>query len=589
MKNRYKTLGIAACLTAFVGTLTAQTAQKDSTLNRQIMLEREYTPTLQDASKINTVPVVREAEVKSIGLNFETGQPRFNLAGYPLGRTGSGDINSAINFSKHRGYFGLSGGAQSRIDGKAGYRILGTKTDLLDVFARYNSSDADVDYLQSNYTLKEAKAKYSDALIKAKYEHMFDAVTLFLQGSFSNTGYNYYGNSYWTYQPGVTEVFPYNLDKKQNVDVINLKGGVKSTQVGAFNYAGSIDFNSFSTKFGPNINDKGLSGTSFDINLDVNTPFGHDKIIGVDLGLTSQSFSDVKFARNNDVYHSLLNFKANPYIAFEGGNWSATLGANIHYIFDVKNRLLFAPNVKAAFEVAENSSLYASVGGGINENKFLDIFQENRYVDPSARVEYSKTIYDATLGFKSGILSGFEFDVFAGYKKTDNDHLYVAGPAIDKNDNLGDLGNVGRVLYADVSTGHFGAGVKTNLIPYTDLSLRVISYFYDVKMADANFLNKAWNKPSLTAELGAVVKPIDKLSIALDYLYSGGRKTTYLTGGESLRMKNIAELNARADYEILDWLSLNAQVKNLLNAEYDIWRGYTQHGFAILGGVNIKF
>ena len=47
---------------AFVGLLPLSTvyAQQDSTLNRTVVVENEYNPTVMDASKINVLPRVEE-------------------------------------------------------------------------------------------------------------------------------------------------------------------------------------------------------------------------------------------------------------------------------------------------------------------------------------------------------------------------------------------------------------------------------------------------------------------------------------------------------------------------------------------------
>ena len=51
----------ALCVVALLGSAAAASAQEDVTkeknLNREMTLEREYDPSVQDASKVNTLPV----------------------------------------------------------------------------------------------------------------------------------------------------------------------------------------------------------------------------------------------------------------------------------------------------------------------------------------------------------------------------------------------------------------------------------------------------------------------------------------------------------------------------------------------------
>lgn len=54
---------------ALLGSTIAMQAQevkkeKEQELNREMTLEREYDPTVQDANKVNTLPVIKEPEAK---------------------------------------------------------------------------------------------------------------------------------------------------------------------------------------------------------------------------------------------------------------------------------------------------------------------------------------------------------------------------------------------------------------------------------------------------------------------------------------------------------------------------------------------
>ena len=52
---------------------------KDKSLNREMTLEREYTPTVQDANKVNTLPLVKEPEAKKVPISYSN----FSIAATP--------------------------------------------------------------------------------------------------------------------------------------------------------------------------------------------------------------------------------------------------------------------------------------------------------------------------------------------------------------------------------------------------------------------------------------------------------------------------------------------------------------------------
>lgn len=595
MKAIYKTIFVIGC---GLISLTVS-AQKDSTLTRQVLLERDYNPTLQDASKINTTPNIYTPVVKQGDIKFVSTTPQIKLENNQLGTSTPGEIKTNIDFSKKRGYLIFGGGTHGNLDGAAGYRIVNGERDRLDFFGVYTSSSGDIKYLdKEKYANEDMKAKYSHAGVNLKYQHTFDPSIFSVGASYYNTAYNYYGNSFIPKESSAT--IPYDYNSKQSVNVFNIGIGLTSDKYdSSLKYIGNIGFTHFGSKYGPTSLTDGVSGEQFDLGVNVFTEFDSDNTMGLDASLMYQTFGKEDWITDDDSYHKYFNVQGTPYLKLIGQNWDVNLGANVNFLFDVKVGFSIAPNIKANIRINDVNKFYAEIGGGVNNNTFLDILQENRYFNPASRIEYSKTIYDAKIGFRSGVVSGLEFDIFAGHKRTNKDHLYVyQTSSLDAEA----WSLVGTPLYANVSTGHIGGQLKTTLIPYTDLSAKITAYFYDVKyrngyvtMIDRDDVSqkKAWGRPSFTAELNADVKPIDKLTLSLNYLYGGGRKGLFIGGTSTVnpgtKMKDINELNFRGEYQITDWLSVNARLNNILYQRYELYYGYPLQEFNILGGVSLKF
>lgn len=582
MKTTYKILLTAISSTIFLSANAQNTATKDTTMNRQILLEREYNPTLQDASKINTLPAIHEPIIKNANIQYETKHPNMVIQAFPVGDTGAGDINTNIDFSKKRGYLTLGAGNYSNIISSLGYKIIDSENDQLDVFVRHYSTNGNIKYADKEFGLDKVKAKYMNSLVKAKYLHNFEYLKWYLTANYQNTNFNYYGNPFGSEN--------YNFDKKQALNTFGVETGIQSNDNNEFIYDGFISFNNFSTKVGPTIEEKGPKGNIINAKLDIATPMGSDNLIGIRLGIINQNFSDIKYVTNKDLmFHNFTKLQFNPYYKVEGDNFLASLGVNINYAIDNKNKLAIAPDINLSWQFADKTSFYLNTTGGINNNDFLSIMQENRYVSLSEeKVRYSHTIIDGSLGIKSGIAEGFEFDIFAGYKHTKDEHLYVRYKLpISYGSHV--FGNTTAPDYYNLGTGHFGGLIKTTLIPYTDLSAKAVVYFYDVKSKteDLDIDYKAWNLPTFTFNLRADITPINNLTISASYNLATGRKT--LLKDQVKSMKNISELNFRGEYRFTDWLSAFAQVNNALNQKYDTWYGYTHQGFNVMGGVSLKF
>lgn len=567
------------------GSVNAQTAAKDTLLNRQVSLERAYTPTIQDASKINTLPSLHEPAKKQYDIRFEQAAPTVNFDKYPIGDPGSGDIRTNIDFSKQRGYFTFGAGMYSNLEGALGYRIVDGEKDQFDIFGTHNSTNGKIKYLQGSKD--EVKAKNMENFIKAKFSHKFDAATWFLNASFLNNGFNYYGYPSMTLEPPMKE---YDFNKNQSVNIFEVETGLQSPESSNnLTYSGSIKYNRFSSKYGTQIEFDGPKGNIIDANVNLASPFATDKKVGIKGGLFFQKYDEHKNLYSgsvqNDLYHNLTVVKANPYFTLEDGDIRLLVGANINWAIDKSNKFVVAPTIDLKWNFEEKSLAYLTVDGGVNNNSFIDVFNESRYIMPIERVDISKTLYDAQIGVRSGVISGFEFDIFGGYKYTQNDHFFVQTP-------MGIWANVSVPIYANLGSGHFGGAIKTKLIPYTDLSLKAVSHFHNVSKytstnSDLKIEKEAWGEPTFTVDLNADFSFIENLTLTANYQLQTGRKA--LNFGKIEDMKNINEVNIRANYHVLEWFSIYVKANNVLNQKYERYYGYTLQGINAVAGFNLTF
>ncbi len=344
MKTICKSVLSSICVLSFVLGANAQPAKQDTTLIRQVSVERDYTPVIRDASKINTLPAVQESAKPGTNVNYVTDLPAIEFSKYPVADTGSGDIATAMDYSKKIGYFIFGVGSNLNLDGRLGYRIVDSKADRFDIFASYNSANSNVDYENQDYYLKKAKAKYSDAFVKAKYQHSFAPSILYINASFLNNRFNYYGNSFW--EPSSPEdIYPFS-DKQQNINVFSGEAGIKSKESNEISYLGEFKFHHFENKYGLLVDSDGVSGNIIEGKLGAGTAFDTDKKVGVEIGVLNQTF-------NGDYpsggFHDFTSLKAKAHFDIEGGDWNVSLGAKVNYAIDTKNKFVVAPDVKASY------------------------------------------------------------------------------------------------------------------------------------------------------------------------------------------------------------------------------------------------
>ena len=118
---------------------------------------------------------------------------------------------------------------------------------------------------------------------------------------------------------------------------------------------------------------------------------------------------------------------------------------------------------------------------------------------------------------------------------------------------------------------------------------------------DEGELPQAWGKPEMELNANLTVRPIEKLSIALDYYLATGRYANVRTWGvngntgmtydkmNEFKMDNINELNLTGTYTFNDTFGVYAKLTNILCQKYELYYGYPMQSFNAMLGVNINF
>ncbi|MDO5523221.1 MAG: hypothetical protein Q4G48_04155 [Bacteroidia bacterium] len=548
---------------------------QDSLLRRQMELEREFNPTLQDANKINSLPSVPQPTVTKANTGYSSWAGR-TTPPLEIAIPQPTDIMTDIPFSLKKGYISLGAGNYANIDGALGYRLIENEKSSLAFNFLHNSSNGDVDYVQDGDPATN-KAFFMDNLGQLRYGHLLNAFRLNLKAAYSHSAFNYYGNTF-----GHERFFN---NENQTLGVLNLGLGVESNPSDFINYRGSVNFKNFSTKYGSTLSGAGLKGNHIDAMLGLDKPFqdGGSRV-GVD-----GKFLGVFY---NEGLDDFMLLSANPYIGFEGLNWKARLGADLIFQMLGGTKFRVAPNVELELNVTEHSSLYAVVKGGIHDNTYLNVMKESRYIAPMTPVKSSFSIVDIEAGAKIGEVSGFRFDVFGGFKKTDDEHFWILnGRDLIGGDGLGDFKEVLMPVYANLSRSHIGGMIQSNIWAPLDISLRLTKNFYGVK--DARYAEtaltdaKAYNKPGFETDIRATFEAMSNLKFTLNYYFAGDRWTYFERA--NVKMGNINDLNFGAVYHINDSFAINLKANNLLFQKYDIWYGYPAQDFNAMGGFTFMF
>lgn len=575
----------ALCVVALLGASATVGAQEDTSkeknLNREMTLEREYDPTVQDASKVNTLPDVKEPMVKKIPIDYATytvpANPEKEISLLP-----SGNIMTDIQYNKRRGYFNFGAGTYLNLNGDLGYHILSTEKDQLNIWFSHRSTSGKVKYLEID---EKVKAKLNENLGGINFKHAFDKLSLNMGVKYGYSAFNYYG--YPPLAKMMSSIPLYDDQTNQVNQTIRVNIGVESKEEASVGYLLDVDYTNFSHKYSLSKEFDGPTEQSFAARFDLNAGFGGNQRIG--LG------GNVEYFGYSRPYQGLapweLDFEnhaeatLSPYYKLEGDTWNVKLGVNAMFVTGKNKKIMASPNITADIEVADKTVLYAVATGKLYSNSMYETSLINRYINPIAELLPSRNFLDATLGIKSGIAPGFWFDVFGGYKITKNEVFFIPGSYINQDY----FGNVSNALQADADKFFIGANLKYSYQQLFDINLKGVYNNWKVKTpsSEPTLSYEAYGKPEMEITAGVTVRPINNITASLDYYLATGRKTNLI--GTNSKMKNINELNLTGTYTLNDTFGIYLKLNNVLFQKYELYYGYPLQSFSAMIGVNINF
>ncbi len=586
MKTIYKSLqvaGIAALLSIPVTII----AQENNNLSRELTLEREYDPSVQDANKVSTLPAVKEPVVKKMPIDYST----FTIPTEPqreIGILPSGSIMTDMRYNKRRGYLNFGIGTYLNINGDAGYHILNTEKDQLNLFFSHRSTNGNIKYIQDFMNDEKIKAKLNDNIGGINYRHKFDQAVLKLGAKYGYSAFNYYGLPYGN---GISIDTTYHTDRETNQvnQLISLNAGVESNAEASVGYLLDLDYTNFSYKYGLNKDMDGITEHSIGAKGGLNAAFGGNQRIGIagKFNYFNYSLPTINSTLYTPVFKNYFEGTISPYYKVEGDNWNVKLGVNAMFITGDESKFFVSPNIAADIVFGGKTVLYLNADGEIGSNSAYMMSRENRYINPYNRILPSRTWLDATVGLKSGGVPGFWFNIFGGYKITDNDYFFI--PTFY---NTG-FANVSNVLPGKSKLFRGGIEMKYAYQQFIELALKGVYNHWDVSndmllTPGENIKHKAYGRPKAEITAGINVIPLERLSLKLDYYLATGRDI-YLPNAISEKMNDINELNFTGSYNFNDTFGAYVKLNNILFQKYEVIYGYPMQGFNVMAGININF
>lgn len=582
-KMRYKIL--TAGIVVFASVSFAQSQRDTTSVNRSVMVERDFQPVIQDAGKIISLP-------KEIEPVVEKTNPSYADFTTPI------DFNDTLSMLmpeklQHKPYDVKSGFLRLGI----GYP-LNTIADLMYPILKNENNMLD---LSLHHLGAFGDKNHSKTSLKLQYDHLFDNFGIYAGIGGMHEHYNYYGRWFGINRPFILSEIAsqygssvYRMPNGSDISLYNISAfplnetnwrintnvGVKSLPAtDGLEYKAELQYNVFkAVKVPVNENHLRLKGA-------VEVPFD-DNRLGMKLEINNMNYSadDTAAFRFPDSY-SVIKF--NPYFKMIGYTGFIKLGVKTGIASNHGQVFTPSPDVEAQWNaIHDYLAIYGGVTGDLQLSTLDYTYNQNRYLHSPLRLNDVYTPIDAYGGIKFKPAYNFLFDIFGSYKIIDRQYFFINREFISQTapeDNLAKIyQNRFDVVYADANHATAGLRADYNYKKQVHVYLKGAYHYWDVSEQQY-----AWQMPEFDIDFGANVQIMNNTNIFTQIFFQDGKYAKL--GDRAVKMTPTLDINIGASYIYNDRLSLFIKLNNLLNKHYDIYYGYEVQGINATIGATVSF
>lgn len=537
---------IATALSACVFPMQAQAQEqaKDTTVNRTVVVEQEYAPDINDATKINVVPQVTPPTVSKKAVEYDA---RMVPAAQIPATTMQAYTGQETQPKAAPSYVRLGYGNYGNLDAQANYLFSLSSRDRLNLNFGMDGMNGSLNLPGEN---GEWDAFYYRTRAAIDYLHAFNKVDLNVAGRFGLSNFN---------------LLPALPSNKQKFTSGDFHVGVRSTdEEMPFRFSAETNLMLYQRQHDLPYDD--LQETLIRTKAEVTGDISDGQSISVALAMDNVLYQHTDF----ENYTSL---DMNPYYLLQNDDWTLRLGAHVDLAFGFGKTFRAAPDVYAQYNFADSYLLYVQAKGGKQQNDFRRLETICPYGQLASQADATYEQLNAALGFKASPVTGLWMNIYGGYQNL-------------KNDLVQGFGDDALLLYGqNTSNVYFGAEVSYS---YKDIFAIAASGTYrnwDTKKDETNPYAKAalLFKPALEADLHVDIRPVSPFLLKLGYQHIARQEV------EGQTIDAVSNLYAGLEYKLFKGISIYARANNLLNQKYQYYWKYSAEGINFVGGVSFCF
>jgi hypothetical protein len=600
--NRKGLLILIVCFSGF--SLQAQKAKKD-TIQRDIIMEKEYRPEVTAAEKIRFLPDLENTSIAKEEPEFLlSANPAFIKPEYlPLPAPG---VRTEFPSQQQLGYLRLGAGSKLSFVGDAQVNLLRSSKQTLDIRLLHKSIFGE---MTNSMNVKD-RAYMNKNRLMANYKLNMPGNELAVCLSEKYNSWNYYG-SWQTPLTPLDNIITYpdlgdgqwSSDTKFSV----LFKSRKPEQV--FTWSAGVEGHLF--RLGRGIQDSISTGNKGGKEKEI-WFFGNlnyvvsDKFqLGIDANLKKYSYTQPDTYPLNQEYNinpaTAVNdfadqswLELNPYAKVTIKHWSLMGGLRVTVPSIDTERIKYNIIASASAPINDKIMFKANLDGGIQTLSYREGFEMNPYLDPFTHLQPLRKPVEVKVGLDYRPSKSLRVSPVIGYDRASNMPFFYNGYPIDEFINQA-YGRIFSVKYMKSNKFYGGTDVifnyrnKINLIGQLRYN-HYVNYSDDAAtdmLLDANG-RKAWHMPAVEAKIRLEFSPIDIITVYADYQLSALRYAATTTSFSD-RMDDIHDINVGITWKVTRDVNVFLHIDNILDQRYELWNNYKSHGLSAMIGGSVHF
>ena len=255
---------------------------------------------------------------------------------------------------------------------------------------------------------------------------------------------------------------------------------------------------------------------------------------------------------------------------YSGDTLKGSLGSHVYPLIDLNYSL-----------VPKKLVAVAGIKGGMEKNSWTSFTAQNPYLDQNLTIANTNNTLNLYLGLRGHVQEKVNFKVGTAYLTYKNLWYMINSPVdtakfiiVYDKENASVFNFNGEVSY---DAKAIKTGLKLDYYSYSGYSL------------GTGISKKAWHRPSFVSTFFVAYNIYKKIVLKTDIYYISGISAINLVTNKEYNLKDIVDINLKAEYRFSDTFSAFIEVNNLLSSKYQRYMYYQSRGLNMMVGLTYRF